>query len=84
MDEDAVFVVMKEVIVEVVPELKDRTITLDDSMRELGANSIDRAEVLIRTMAALQIKLPLIELAKAKNIREVVRIFLSKKIEHDS
>lgn len=78
MDKEQVFTILKQNIVDVVPELANRTITLDDSLRELGANSIDRAEILIKTMASLRLHVPLIDFGHAKNINELVTIFLEK------
>ncbi len=78
MDEDQVFAVIKQNILDILPELSHRSITIKDSLRELGANSIDRAEILIQSMASLQLKIPLIEFGQAKNIEELVGIFTKK------
>jgi polyketide biosynthesis acyl carrier protein len=75
MEKDQVFQIIKKNIIEVVPELADREITLDDSLKLLGANSVDRAEILIQSMAALKIKAPLAEFAQAKNLSELSDIF---------
>jgi len=57
---------------EVIPEVG--TVTPRDSMRELGANSIDRAEIITATMERLDISLPLVEFAEAANIGDIVAI----------
>src|SRR5699024_10528167 len=57
---------------EVSPEVD--TVTPRDSMRELGANSIDRAEIITATMERLDISLPLVEFAEAANIGDIVAI----------
>ncbi|MEV7775542.1 acyl carrier protein [Kitasatospora sp. NPDC086791] len=56
---------------EVLPELEDHAFTADDSLKELGANSIDRAEILMMTIEALSVSIPLAELADARNIGEL-------------
>ena len=56
---------------EVLPELANRTLTRADSLRELGANSIDRAEILMLTTAALDLRVPLVELAQPRNMGEL-------------
>lgn len=78
MDREAVFAIIKQNIIEIVPELANHPITMKSSLRELGANSLDRAEILIKSMATLQLIAPLVEFAQAKNIEELVQIFLEK------
>ena len=78
MDKEQIFQVIKENIIEILPELENRTITPSDSLKILGANSIDRAEILIKSMAALKIKAPLVEFGQAKNIEELIEILLLK------
>ncbi len=50
-------------------------ITPEMSLRELGANSIDRADILMQTMSDLKLKLSMIEFASAKNIGDIAAIF---------
>lgn len=74
MDKQSILKQLQQNILTVVPELAGNTLGPEDSLRELGANSIDRAEIIIITMASLQIKQPLIAFAKAKNIADLVEI----------
>jgi polyketide biosynthesis acyl carrier protein len=78
MDKDEIFSVIKKNIIDVVPELANRSITMDDSLRKLGANSVDRAEILIKSLEALRLKDPLVEFGQAANLAELVAIFLEK------
>lgn len=78
MKSDQIFTLIKQNTLELLPELANRPIQMTDSLRDLGANSIDRAEILIKTMANLNLKVPLIDFARAKNIEELVNIFLAK------
>lgn len=78
MSKDEIFEVIKKVIVNVVPELAEKSISMQDSLRELGANSIDRAEILISSMSELKVKVPMIEFAQAKNLEELTTIFYNK------
>lgn len=78
MNKQEVFEAVKKSIVEIIPELSTRAITLEDSLRELGANSIDRAEILIQTMSDLQVKIPLLEFGSAKNINDIVSVIVDK------
>ncbi|WNG27782.1 acyl carrier protein [Cystobacter fuscus] len=63
---------------EVIPELKSHRFEPTDSLRELGANSIDRSEIIIMTLESLSLNIPLVDLAGAKNIGDLVSIFHEK------
>lgn len=56
---------------EVLPELADRSFQLHDSLRELGANSIDRSEIVMLTLETLSLRIPMIDVAKAENMGEL-------------
>lgn len=60
--------VVKKTILEVLPDLDPQEITPQRSLAELGANSVDRMEVLTMTMESLGISLPLLGFAKAGTI----------------
>lgn len=78
MDKDQIFDVIQQNIIDVVPDLANRSLTINDSLRDLGANSVDRAEILIKSMSALKIKAPLVDFAQAKNLDELTMLFLKK------
>jgi polyketide biosynthesis acyl carrier protein len=69
-----VFQALRAVTVEILPELAAKDIRVTDRLRDLGANSVDRAEILTKTMAHLRIRMPLVELAAAENIDGLVEI----------
>lgn len=73
--EHEVFSILHRCIVNVLPELEERTITMQDSLKELGANSIDRAEIIVQGLSALSIRAPLVTFSQAKNIAELVGLF---------
>lgn len=56
---------------EVVPGLDDHPFQFSDSLRALGANSIDRSEILMMTLESLSLKMPMIDLAKAENMGDL-------------
>lgn len=72
---ESIFAILKNNIINILPSLSQSEINIEDSLKNLGANSIDRAEILIGTMAELKIKVPLIVLAEAKNIKDLVTKF---------
>ncbi len=63
---------------EVVPELESHAFSTTDSLRELGANSIDRSEIIMMTLESLSLRVPLVEFASAKNIGELAGILHAK------
>ncbi|MEM7393659.1 MAG: acyl carrier protein [Verrucomicrobiota bacterium] len=63
---------IKTSLLEILPDLDPASIVPDRSMKDLGANSIDRADVIIQTMEAFDLKFPLHELGALKNIGELV------------
>ena len=65
-------------VYEVIPELQGRSIGGGDSLRELGANSMDRADIVMEVMEALALKIPRAELLGPRNIGELVDLIHAK------
>ncbi|XXT23846.1 acyl carrier protein [Sorangium sp. So ce429] len=78
MTRDEVLSIVRENIVMVLPEVDATLLRPERSLSELGANSVDRAEIVVGTMAALRIKVPGSELADAKNIDGLVDVLYRK------
>lgn len=78
MTQTDILKMIQENLISILPHLNPDDITPNQSMRDLGANSIDRADILVRTMEQLQLKVPLIEFATLSNIGELVDLFYSK------
>lgn len=78
MSNQDVFKLVVEHTREVLPELGGHAFTPSDSLRELGANSIDRAEIIMMTLESLSASIPLVELADAKNIGELADLIHDK------
>ncbi|MCK6591964.1 MAG: phosphopantetheine-binding protein [Polyangiaceae bacterium] len=72
MSKDEVFAVVKKQILEVLFELPPDAVDRSKSLKDLGANSIDRSEIAMASMEALGLNFPLRELAGIKNIEELV------------
>ncbi len=58
-----------------MPNLDESQISMQDSLRDLGANSVDRADLLMQTMESLEVMLPMIEFASAQNIGDIISLF---------
>ncbi|MEU0372026.1 phosphopantetheine-binding protein [Streptomyces sp. NPDC006283] len=82
MTEDEIFAVIRAQIVDVLPETADIEITLDHSMRELGANSIDRMDVVIAAQDELGITVPGAALTQADDLRSLVAVFRAHHSTH--
>jgi polyketide biosynthesis acyl carrier protein len=67
-----IFEVIQRNLREILPELQSVVIDPQQSMKELGANSIDRADVVLQSMEALGVTFPLNELAGVDNIQGLV------------
>lgn len=78
MDKEAIVNVITGHACVVVPKLEDYQFQADDSLRDLGANSIDRSEIIMMTLETLSLRTPLIDFAEAENIQELAEIFLEK------
>ena len=78
MTKDEIF---KKIIIhtkEVVPELENHNFVMMDSLKKLGANSVDRAEIITKMMETLELDIPRVDLFGAQNIEDLVEIFYAK------
>ena len=78
MTKEDVFKIVKKNIVDILPDIADEDIRISDKLKDLGANSVDRADVVIQSLEDLNLKLSLVELAVAKNIEDLVTLFHQK------
>jgi polyketide biosynthesis acyl carrier protein len=74
MNKDAIFAVVKTNVLKVLPDVRAEDITPDKSLVDLGANSVDRVEVSMYSMEALNLKIPRIELHGVRNLAGLVDI----------
>lgn len=74
MDKPAVFAVVRNVTQSILVGVDASQITPEKSLTELGANSIDRVEVVTGAMEQLGVKVPRVELFGATNLQGLVDI----------
>ncbi|KQQ40266.1 acyl carrier protein [Duganella sp. Leaf126] len=74
MDQQAIVDIIAGHAREVLPDLAAKPLGAADSLRELGANSIDRAEILMLTTATLALRVPLVALSQPRNIGELAEL----------
>lgn len=75
MTKNEIFEVVRRNLVEILPELEQVHIDPQQSMKDLGANSIDRADVVVQSMEELNLKFPLHELGGVENIQGLIDFF---------
>lgn len=78
MRKEEIITIVKEHICEVIPELSSDDFQLSDSLQYLGANSVERAEILMLIMESMSLQIPRIELFGTNNIGELVDLLHEK------
>lgn len=78
MTKDEVFALVKSRILDVLFDLPEDAIDRTQSLKDLGANSLDRSEIAMASMEALGLDFPLRELAGVKNIDGLVNLLHEK------
>jgi polyketide biosynthesis acyl carrier protein len=74
VNKEEIFAIVMRHAQDVVPGLEGHQFQPTESLKELGANSIDRSEIVMMTLESLSLKIPLIETVKASNIGELVSL----------
>ncbi len=78
MDSDQIVGIIIVEIRETVPELAEQPIGRDDSMADLGVDSIERSEIILAAMEQLGLKIPMVQLHGPRNIGELADLLLAK------
>jgi len=63
---------------DVLPGLDAHQFVASDRLADLGANSVDRAEIAMLVQESLALSVPRVELFGPKNIGELADLFLKK------
>lgn len=63
---------------EIVPGLDGHQFIASDRLADLGANSVDRAEIAMLVQESVGLSVPRVELFGPKNIGELADLFLKK------
>lgn len=70
---------IKENLVEIIPELAGEEISVDETLVDLGANSVDRGELITLTLERLNLDISRIEFVSAQTINELADLIVEKK-----
>lgn len=66
---------LKNAIAEIM-YINTDNITEEESLKELGANSIDRADIIITAIENCNVKIPMMKFSEAKNIGGIIDVIL--------
>jgi polyketide biosynthesis acyl carrier protein len=72
------FTLFKQQVHTVLPNIPSDQITLENSLHVLGANSIDRADIIVNMLEGLDLYVPLVIFVRAKNIGELLELILEQ------
>ena len=75
MQRREIFKIIKSNVIKVLPDVHPDLITIDKKLKDLGANSVDRVEVVQYTMEDSNLIIPQVELGKANNLCDLTEIF---------
>ncbi len=84
MTKEDIFQIIKRNLLEIIPDLSADKIDPRQSMKDLGANSVDRMDVVIQTKEALGLKFPLHELGTLENMQGLVDFFYAECAKRNS
>jgi polyketide biosynthesis acyl carrier protein len=74
MTQSSILEIVKTAIRSVLPTVDMDRITMDTRLGDLGADSVDRSDILIGSMDAVGVSLPLVELGKTNSIGALVTL----------
>lgn len=78
MNKEQIFEIIVKHTREVLPDLEDYPFKQEDRLADLGANSVDRAEIVAMTIESLSLEISRVELAAAKSIGTLTEVLYEK------
>jgi polyketide biosynthesis acyl carrier protein len=78
MNKDQILELVIRNVREVLPELERHAFVPDDELTKLGANSLDRAEIVNLTLEAMALRIPRVQLFGVKNLGQLVDVLYEK------
>lgn len=63
---------------QILPDLENHAFQGSERLRDLGANSVDRSEIVVMTLDSLGLSIPMAELARAEDIGQLARLIASR------
>lgn len=78
MDRDSIMAIIIGQVREVVPDLGPQPIASNDAMADLGINSIERSEIVMNTLEAIGLDLPMVQTHGPRNLGELADLLHAK------
>ena len=78
MNRDRIVAIILEKIREVLPEAGQAACGPEDSLSDLGLDSVERQEVVILTLQALDLDIPLVQTHGPRNVGELAALLYAK------
>lgn len=69
-----IFETVKQNVLKVLPDLRPDDVTTEGTLTDLGANSVDRADVVTMSMEDLGLTVPVSEFQEVHDIRSLVDV----------
>ncbi|MBV9488742.1 MAG: acyl carrier protein [Verrucomicrobia bacterium] len=76
----AIFEVVKANTLRVLPDLRPEEVALNRSLTDLGANSVDRVEVVICSLEDLNLRIPTWRLHGLRNLADLVDLLYQHQV----
>ncbi|MCT4598819.1 MAG: phosphopantetheine-binding protein [Vallitalea sp.] len=78
MSREDILNIVKKCIEDILGDVGE--IDINKSLKDYGANSIDRADITMDSMEAIGCKIPLVEFGNVSNIQGLVDVFYEKQV----
>lgn len=78
MTRQEIFEVIKRSIEEIVPDINIENMTMEDSLKEIGVNSVDRMDIIVTTLEELGLHIKMVHFGGLKNIGEIVDVIIKE------
>jgi len=78
LDSNAIFQILINEIRSIIPELEDHPIARGDAMADLGVNSMERGDILVSTLEAIELEVPMTQLFGPRNLGELADLIHAK------
>lgn len=78
MNRDEIFELIKKNIMNTLTGILPEIITVEKRLKDLGADSIDRMTIMTMSIEDMGLKIPLVELGRAKDIKDIIEVLYSK------
>ncbi len=78
MSPDSILATLCRAVADVRPDLDTAVLTPADSLRELGLDSMERAEVIMLAMSELRVRVPMTAFAGAADLGAIAAVLESR------